>query len=570
MIDAKLFKFILFEVVLVTGDGEKISKVLPVSYHPLFVGPRDISYTDQSRTDIQKTLKVINSNKAGRQPLRCTLAGSFGSSPRFTHGGFVDGFTRLKQFWNEVVRLGDTIAKEEVSELLSMLSINLPFWTKAGLPATFGEDSMWFEVNFYDFRNNRRFRCNIDQFQLDDSFTPNDLPKYSLQLTELGPVLTADAFLDKAIDTLFKADEFAGDVLGRISTLQLDQWNDMINGAVAAVRENITAIKNKIGDFFTVSSPRDMANLIAGRAADGPNRARFSYNVEPATSGSNSQILGTPRQSSPLQTINRQLDELRTMADEIYYALKGLGSAAINANNISAAIVELSETPIDAPVDYSDYIYATLRSQEDYDHLQAINKYYAMNADEYARRLANTLSPSRHSIPHQVKPDESIIEIAETYGVTPEAILDYNEIEPDDVFSLASINIPVTSSAFVPKIDNLAVFGSHQGLAALGTDISDRIEADSNGDLAVLSNAETIRQHISHIIAEYSDETLENIDAIPEYLQPAYLEIKLRGAIGQDPRIAAITNLTITPEADAFSLELSAETITRDKIVVKE
>jgi hypothetical protein len=251
------------------------------------------------------------------------------------------------------------------------------------------------------------------------------------------------------------------------------------------------------------------------------------------------------------------------MADEIYYAIKGLGSGAIPVN-------ELSETPTDAPVDYNDHIYVTLRSEEDYDHLQAIHKYFAMNADEYARRLANTLSPSRHSIPHQVRPDESIVEIAEAYGVTPEAILDYNEIEPDDVFSLSSINIPVASSAFVPKIANLAVFGSHQGLAALGTDISDRIEAGSDGDLAVLSNAETIRQHISHIIAEYSDETLENIDAIPEYLQPAYLEIKLRGAIGQDPRIAAITNLTITPEADAFALELSAETITRDKIVVKE
>jgi hypothetical protein len=142
----------------------------------LAIKPEQIEYTKSSRDAITQTTDKVFVHKFPLAPERCRISGTFGYRPALIAGTYMDGYTRLKQF------------EEDLFE--QSKALEFPNDT----------DRYFYVVNYYDFLYQKFGAINFDSYKVRVNARDNSqLQLYSCEyiLTgELINVLSRDPLLE--------------------------------------------------------------------------------------------------------------------------------------------------------------------------------------------------------------------------------------------------------------------------------------------------------------------------------------------------------------------------------------
>ncbi len=151
----------------------------------LAVKPSFIDYNYRNRSQINQTQERSGFvDKYGMLFTQVNMGGSFGIQPRRVGLSLKDGYTRLMEFRDEIVKKSNRV-NDELDQ-------------KEGTSQIFGGNNLGsdanakyvYAVNFYDFINNEMFAIDITTFsiRLDSAFN-TVLPTYKLGFQEIGDII---------------------------------------------------------------------------------------------------------------------------------------------------------------------------------------------------------------------------------------------------------------------------------------------------------------------------------------------------------------------------------------------
>jgi hypothetical protein len=239
----------------------------------LAVNPSYIDYNYRGRSQINQTQERSGFvDKYGMLFTQVNMGGSFGVKPRRVGLSLKDGYTRLIEFRDEIVkksnRVNDELDQKEASN-------SLIFKNTADTNAKYV-----YAINFYDFINDEMFAIDISTFniRLDASFN-TVLPTYKLGFQEIGDIIKTDTkdgvlkallLVSSTIDTvqneldaavniissnpIFQTAEFALQ-LGTELFNQIDNLSNVLGSyrnAINGVGAEITGAKSKVIQFSSV------------------------------------------------------------------------------------------------------------------------------------------------------------------------------------------------------------------------------------------------------------------------------------------------------------------------------
>lgn len=553
-LDINFLNLQIFEVVRITSYpdlssvnlspfDEIVPKVSTVSLHPLVTGPRSIHYTDRSRSDIQQSIRRATVNKGNRELLRLTLAGTFGQEPRFM-GVFLDGLRRLKLFWHEAVRLGDAVTEEQVKKAKRIITPSHVF-PAYNLP--FDERFEVYGINFYDFYNGWAFSCNIDLFDINEDTSANNLPMYTIQITETGPTLVNQNFLSAALTALIEADQIAEDALNTLVANFPQRWID----AAASISQSANSTIQKINDVWKASFRLDTERLKASW-----NGLADRFRSQTTISFSGTFVPPTVAEETTDETAERDASAAK-FRDKI----KGIQAAQ---EHLMATIApyatepgprrEMTEIALHRgePFEFDEFLRDVEVSQVAAYEVENMHRLYQLSQEEHNERLAALTSGENRppAIPstrlHRIEGRQTIFDIADQYGVSWETLLEYNDLEPDDIHPGMELVIPITKEIGAVPFPEVPTFGSHRGASVLGTDLPNALDVDEDGDLLVLDEPNTFLQGIDNIIILADDFFFSEDQEILSGNELAeFMRIKLFELLNQDKRIRDITKLDV-------------------------
>lgn len=199
--------YIVFELVKVDVEDYLNEDYRAITEETIYLAvmPNDFSYRLAARDAITQTQKRVFINKYNYQPEKCSISGHFGYRPRLIAGTAMDGYSRLAQFENEIVRR----SKEN----------DFP-----------SEPSKYvYALNYYDFWNHRFGNINIDSWRLNGNARRNThLPFYNIEFIIMGDIIaseTRDVILI-GLKALFangglvdQGLDFVNDLLGQIEPI---------------------------------------------------------------------------------------------------------------------------------------------------------------------------------------------------------------------------------------------------------------------------------------------------------------------------------------------------------------
>jgi hypothetical protein len=228
------FNHLIFQLVKFNTETQKVTEILVNS---LVVLPRSISYFYTSRAAITQTRgdkEVVGFvDKFGRGLTRVQIRGVFGTMPRRVGLELKNGWTRLVEFRELVFKLSHILQGQETSENRYMTL------AKAGLL----QENDIIAVNFFDFINDERFSVNLDQFQINEDVSSNNLPIYVLIMTELGEIIETKTS-DPTLSVLLAADKLFSDIVNNINELGDKIYsNSTIQGISKALAYAETALE---------------------------------------------------------------------------------------------------------------------------------------------------------------------------------------------------------------------------------------------------------------------------------------------------------------------------------------
>jgi hypothetical protein len=164
-------KYIVFELIKVGlndyMNGNYRAIVEDTIY--LAVMPQQFQYRLMSRDAMTQTDSRVFLNRYAYQPERCSINGHFGIEPRYVAGTVMDGFTRLSQFEESIIR------KSKESKFPNDASPYI------------------YALNYYDFWFHRFGNINIETWNLHANAKENtQLPRYSLDFLIIGDLIKAE------------------------------------------------------------------------------------------------------------------------------------------------------------------------------------------------------------------------------------------------------------------------------------------------------------------------------------------------------------------------------------------
>jgi hypothetical protein len=150
-------EFIVFELLEVDKNKLSNSTYKPESVFAvdLAVLPENLQYRVQSRDAIVQTQSSVYVQRYDFTPERVTLSGTFGDDIRFIRNSWLDGWSRLKMFEDELVKRSKT-----------------------------NSGNKYYVINYYDFQFQRFGVINIDSWSLSGNARDNtNLVRYQLDFT---------------------------------------------------------------------------------------------------------------------------------------------------------------------------------------------------------------------------------------------------------------------------------------------------------------------------------------------------------------------------------------------------
>ncbi len=145
----------------------------------LAVKPSQFEYRLQGRDAIAQTNTTVFITKFSLAPEHCRISGTFGNESQYIAGTYMDGWSRLKQFQEDVVKKSKDV------------SIGV---SKKG--------DYIYAINYYDFIFQKFGAINISNWQISGDAQSNTiLPKYSCDFAIVGELIKT-ASKDYLLDML--------------------------------------------------------------------------------------------------------------------------------------------------------------------------------------------------------------------------------------------------------------------------------------------------------------------------------------------------------------------------------
>lgn len=566
--------YVVFEVVKVTFVENAVPAVgsVPgdkfilqtVSLHPLWVGPRSISYTDASRSAIHQTAKSVNVERGGRQLYRVQLSGTFGQAPKFVLPYFLNGIQRLKLFWDEVVRMPDLVGQKQVEDHKNKFfspSILYPAYHQR-----FIEKNEVFGINFYDFSFGKSFSCNIDQFNLVHSWDQNNLPSYMMRLTETGPVLETPILGDLTIDDLLQADAFTDDLLNMIVSNSPQVIVDGLADLAVGITTTVNQIQSVVSSYVSPNTKYMQAawtGVPIGFAALAANSVVTAPIIVPLTVFEKSAE-ATLEGLSDLALFRGKMNELITLQET------AIAQLAPEAAKEFPKRLKTTEISVDYTFSEDDdvelQIYRIGNLLQNAEDMMNAHRLHQLSLEEHNLRLTSLATgglPPQIPVTerHRVKEYETIFSIADQYGIDWETILDYNGVTTEDVTDGITLTIPILRELTPVPFPDIPVFDSHQGAKVLGIDFPNEMTDDGAGNFAALTYGETFIQGVNNIITMVKTGFFDDQAGLPRDLYKELLRKKLQGFLDQDKRIRGILKLDIKDITMGFKIETEIRSI---------
>lgn len=502
----------MFEVGMLRRDpfGILPDVNIPVALHPLLTIPETITIVDRTRGTTTETHAGSVKTIAGRQLLEYTMRGTWGAENRQMAliGG--TGELRAKRFHQQVVRLASSVNKDQVKANKDpFLSPFLELPLRA-----YDEDTCIFYVNFYDLWNGFSFECEIESYHATREARrggAQGVIHYTMEVHEVGPVVTGGL-----ANTLIRA-LFSGltkwDTLNEvIESYSLQGLLDGLGAAAALITNQAEETFNSLQAFVTFHSG-SVTGLVNGfESPENPSGNVGDENDPTAlTAASRSEFLGASSELANLAT------ELADTVAQVFSTQIRADAGQVDFSNATA------EGQIDA-VEVAEQIEALYAVADAARFQAAVGGLYGMSRDDYAEFITSSGQSGRgatlrSTITHTITDWDTPASLTQQYSpVTFDEILAINRLLPSEALVRGTKLLIPRSRPVGPqdRIEGLPVFGSHAGLAALGTDIYTDFRADADGDLALVSGGDCLAQGLEWLITENADELLKFLNAIPD------------------------------------------------------
>jgi|GEM_PF-4418606 len=201
-------QYIAFEVLKVDitkylSDTAYRAEQVDVIYLAVF--PTQAFYRLASRNSKRQTLNKVFVQKFGWQPEQVRLAGTFGQEPRLIAGSFMDGWSRLKQFEEDIVKKSNNL----------------------------DDTNIIYVLNYYDFYHQKYGSINIEDFSISANADEHStLIRYNCNFTIIGELVETNNkdFLLEGLKNIFGEDGIIGDL-----TDTLNSASDIISPVTQAL-----------------------------------------------------------------------------------------------------------------------------------------------------------------------------------------------------------------------------------------------------------------------------------------------------------------------------------------------
>ncbi len=528
----------LFEVGLLTrqSDGTETARTLAI--HPLLVAPTSIRYSDSSRSTIMQTTGGAIDSRGGRALRQISMDGSFGVEDRRVGPWGGSGEERFRSFRAEVVRLGDALTAAQVRAAVGGEKGN--YNPRIGSPGlrdalkSFNDRTDILFVNLYDFWENEDLQVVIRSFNSSREARgggATGLVRYNMALDEVGPAIStgpARTVISGLMDflttwqgvnrTLASYDPI--DVIGGgldVGTMFLAR----VDESLEAIHEVGTASFAAMGLLSGDSTPAERLPILASNSAGSffgaVNRAveatRYSTGTETLGAGTPSVDRGEPNWADPVPTASS--------------GLARLDLAIATQDVLDALALQLTAGSFFgmSPAEYRAWVES--------DGLTGMGPSYSGSLEHVATETDT----------------ESYIE--QTYGIPWSTIMALNNLTTEEaMLPGTAFQVPIARPAGPQGLEGLPTFGSHLGQSAWGVDLNMEEDTDDDGDLAVLSGPDVIRQGVDVLFETFGAEILGALDTVPDTARTGFVAAKLRGLLLSDPRIVSLSAVDVVEAGD--------------------
>jgi hypothetical protein len=524
---AGLLNVIMFEAGYIRRDrltGEE--EVVTVAIHPLVVAPRQISYTDSSRSTVTQTLGSASRTVADRALRTVQLDGVFGVASR-GYGTYVGtGPVRHQRFYNEVVRFSDARSVDDISEVINDLSGTPAIRARL---ARFDPQTCTPFVNFYDLLNQRQFAVNVDSWS--DSIgarnggaTGNRM--YSMRLTECGPIVSSQ-LNDDVLRPLF-----SGLTLWQQGIEVINSYDE------AAVLDALPTVGETL-----VSSAGAAFRALADRAIDA--RSLFGGTKRPG---------GGPALVSFFGAVQTAKDAVDDLVDASTLSVQAVDAPP---GRVTDWFTQRTFAGIDAATVVED-----LEVQKDaVDMTSLAGAFLGLSRDGFARVITTggtaqrttTTVTERHTTTDTDTPET----IETRYGVDFDDVLEASGMTPDEALTPgATLFIPVRRINGPRYVQGLPTFGSQVDQSAWGTDFTLDLAVDGAGDLEVIGGIDVIVQGVAFLQEGLAATLLADISDLPDDAGEQVISRRLQQTLLSDRRIQAVPRADVNRTGSGLTLEV--------------
>ena len=237
------------------------------------------------------------------------------------------------------------------------------------------------------------------------------------------------------------------------------------------------------------------------------------------------------------------------------------------ASALSAQVPEDAEL---TDINWSDLAYQAWQAELENEIQQAAYKFFKMSKDDFLAVLSGSGNVQSSRITHTLTQFDTLRGLSLKYGVSADDILLANNVNATEFMALSEVLIPIPRVPDRTLFPDIPTYGSHEGAAVLGKDIS--ADGDvQDGDFKVLDEVTTFKQGILALITTSPGDVPfdESFGATPKFggdfppdLTDGMLQIQVLRGLSQDQRIADVDgSIKITRAQTSVTIEMDVRPI---------
>jgi len=526
---------LLFEMGYVrrTSDPD-VEQVITLAVHPLVVAPQQITYADNSRSNVTQSLDRTTRLVTNRANRVVQLAGVFGVENR-GYGAYTGtGYVRWQRFYNEIVRWSDCRSQASLGELINDLTGSVAIRERL---RDFDPARCTPFVNFYDLLNVRQFTINADSWTdaiqaRNGGATGNR--SYTFRFSEAGPIV-ASRFADTVLETLFSGQQIFRDAIGVLQSYD-----------PVAIAQSFTSIPTTLLATIATTTAAVATKAEKARALFGGTRRAalapplVSFFGEAATAVDAMERLGDLMEQrtvsvSPPPGYISQVEWLRDNPEPFYGILA------------------------------SETMMPTYDAQDAVEQLTRMGAFFGIHQTEYAEIIATGGASQRavvlQTTQHRTSSTDTAASLEQRYGVAFGAILQANSMTPDEaLFAGTLLTIPLQQSTGPRFISGLPVFGDQSDKHAWGTDLTLALDDDGDGDFVIVSGPPIIVQGVVFIEEQGESQMMELAQSAGRASQ-VLVGAKLTETLLSDRRIDSVPKIEVSAGAQSASIQVDLEVV---------